>query len=294
MVIGYLTRFRTSSIAAKAMIASAAVAAFAVASAQASLVVYEPYNYGLAQGTQMAGVTANATGLTGSYINVNVINKPAVNITTTYNTTSLPLANLQETGGSIYQPNDGKSLIEAQLDPTASAAFSSGNTLYGSYVFNIGADYGINGGQSNGAGSPGTGLVSGLMIGSEDSADNSSVINISPISYGQNFGQIKANGGYAAGNAAAGTTSGPIVAGQNYIELFQISYGSGNTVSAAEATLSASQFQNFENNLTFSALEAASLGTGSNQVTELASFTDQAGNGTTLSAANANNYMKFL
>lgn len=62
-----------------------------------------------------------------------------------------------------------------------------------------------------------------------------------------------------------------------YLELFQVSFDlSTDAVNASSWTLSASQFENFEGNLTATALDAASTGTGSDQITEeaFASGTD--------------------
>ncbi len=255
-----------SSLVVKAALAAAACVAFAAAHARASLVVYEPYNYGLAQGTTMTGVTTNAVGLTGAYTDTNVINSPndvSVN-DVTYNTSSMHFGDLQTQGGSITSnPNGGKPIFSIGLSSSDLSAFSSG-TIYGSFVLSTNANQlGTNGG--------GSGYVDGMLFGTSTSDDNSSIINISPISWGQNYGQIR------VGSVAAAGTGTQLAINTPYLELFQISINiNTSAINASSWTLSASQFANFQGNLTAANLDSASTGTGSNQITEeaFASGTD--------------------
>ncbi|MGC9261338.1 MAG: PEP-CTERM sorting domain-containing protein [Phycisphaerae bacterium] len=255
----------SSSLAAKAAIAAAACVAFAAAHAQASLIVYEPYNYGLAQGTTMTGVTTNAVGLTGAYTDTNVINAapyPSVN-DVTYNTASMSFGDLQTQGGSITSnPIGGKPIFSAQLSPSALSGVAGG-TVYGSFVLSTNE----NNLGTNGSGS---GYVDGMLLGTSTSDDNSSVINISPISWGQNYGQIR------VGTVAAAGTGTQLAVNTPYLELFQISISNVGAVNASSWTLSASQFANFQGNLTAANLDTAGTGTASNQITEeaFASGTD--------------------
>ena len=258
---------RISSLMAKAAIASSAAVILAVAipAAQAGLVIYEPYNYGLTQGTTMTGVTTNAVGLTGAYTDTNVITSGSYSSSNdvTYNTASMSFGDLQTQGGSITStPSGGKPIFSAQLSSSALSGFAGG-TVYGSFVLSTNE----NNLGTNGSGS---GYVDGMLFGTSTSNDNSAIINISPISWGQNYGQIR------VGTVAAAGTGTQLVANTPYLELFQISIGSGGAVNASSWTLSASQFANFQGNLTAANLDAAGTGTGSNQITEeaFASGTD--------------------
>ena len=251
-----LSSSRGLSLTAAALAAAACVT-FAAAHAQASLIVYEPYNYGLAQGTTMTGVTTNALGLTGAYTDTNIDNSSSVN-DVTYNTASMSFGNLQTQGGSITSnPNGGKPIFSVGLNSSDVNAFASGN-VYGSFVLSTNAN-------NLGTGGAGSSYVDGLLFGTSTSDDNSSIINISPISWGQNYGQIRV--GTGTGAIAAAGTGTQLAINTPYLELFQISLGN-STNSASSWTLSASQFAHFQGNLTAANLDAAGTGTASNQITE--------------------------
>ncbi len=259
---------RGSSLMSKAVIASSAAAALllAIPSAHAALVLYEPYNYGLAQGATMTGVQTNALGLANSYIDVDRNNSLASTNDVTYNTSSLSLPGVSEEGGSITDnPNGGKPIFATSVASSLENGLAGGN-VYGSFLLSVSA---------NNLGTTGSGLVSGLLFGTTSftnnaisgiTADNSSPINISPISWGQNYGQIR------VGTVGAAGTGVQLVANTPYLELFQISLelGTGG-VTAYSWTLSASQYANFQGDLTATALNAAGTGTAANQVTEEAS-----------------------
>ena len=252
-----------AALAAAACIGLAGTAAHATVS---SLVVYEPYNYGLAQGTTMTGVTTNAVGLQGNYTDTNVMTGPPYSSVNdvTYNTASMSFGNLQNQGGSITSaPNGDKPIFSVGLNPSDLNAFAAGN-VYGSFLVSTSANAFDNGGGS------GSGYVDALLFGTSTSADGNSVINVSPISWGQNYGQI------IVGSVTGWGTGTQLAINTPYLELFQISLGSNNSVSASSWTLSASQFANFQGNLTAANLDAAGTGTGSNQITEeaFASGTD--------------------
>ena len=246
-------------------IVGAACVAFVTTHVRASLVVYEPYNYGLAQGTTMTGVTTNAVGLTGNYTDMNVIqpSSPTSCNDVTYNTASMSFGNLQTQGGSVTSnPNGGKPIFSIGLSSSDLSAFAGG-TVYGSFLVSTNENH-------LGTGTGGSGLVDGMLFGTSTSSDVNSVINISPISWGQNYGQIR------VGTVAAAGTGTQLAINTPYLELFQISISNTDAISAHSWTLSVSQFANFQGNLTATALDAASTGTGSNQITEeaLASGTD--------------------
>ena len=255
---------RGFSLAAAALAAVTCVG-LAGTAARATLVVYEPYNYGLSQGTTMTGVTTNAVGLQGTYTDTNVmIGPPYTSVDdVTYNTAGMSFGNLQNQGGSITSnPNGDKPIFSVGLNPSDLNAFAAGN-VYGSFLVSTSAN-------NLGTGGGGSGYVDALLFGTSTSADSSSVINVSPISWGQNYGQIR------VGTVAAAGTGTQLAINTPYLELFQISLGSNNSVSAHSWTLSASQFANFQGNLTAANLDAAGTGTASNQVTEeaFASGTD--------------------
>ena len=261
MCTKYLSCSRGFSLAAAALAAVTCVG-LAGTAAHATLVVYEPYNYGLAQGTTMTGVTTNAVGLTGAYIDTNINNNTSVN-DVTYNTAGMSFGDLQNQGGSITSnPNGDKPIFSVGLNSSDLNAFASGD-VYGSFLVSTNANH-------LGTGGGGSGYVDGLLFGTSTSDDNSSVINVSPISWGQNYGQIR------VGTVAAAGTGTQLAINTPYLELFQISIGNTGSISAHSWTLSASQFANFQGNLTAANLDSASTGTASNQVTEeaFASGTD--------------------
>ncbi len=257
---------RGSSPMSKAVIASSAAAALllAIPSAHAALLIYEPYNYpSLAQGATMTGVTTNAVGLPGKYTDYNVIstniNPPATN-DVTYNSDSLSFPGLLEEGGSVTSnPNGGKPIFSAPIASSVESGITGGS-VYGSYVFSVTSD------SVGGYKGTGTGQVSGLLFGTDTSANNSSIINISPISWGQNYGQIR------IGSVQGSGTGTQLVANTSYLELFQISLNlNTGGVMAYSWTLSNSQYAHFKGDLTATALNAAGTGTAADQVTEKAS-----------------------
>ena len=227
------------------LLSAAAIAAVAGVSslAAAATIVYEPFNYSsLANGASMNGVATNATGLTGNY-SVAGVGTYAV----TYDTSGLTLGNLQVQGGSVTETGNQPD-ISAQMRITSPV---SGSTLYGSYLINS---------SSAAAGS----AVAALVFGPKNGTDTNANINIAAEEYGHNYGQITAGGAQANGTGTA------LSLNTTYLELFQISginATSGN-VSAAEWTLSSSQFANFQGNLTATALDAAATGTAANEVTQ--------------------------
>ena len=210
----------------------------------------------------MTGVATNAVGLQGTYTDTNINNSSSVN-DVTYNTASMSFGDLQTQGGSITSaPNGDKPIFSVGLNPSDLNAFASGD-VYGSFLVSTNANH-------LGTGGSGSGFVDGLLFGTSTSDDNGSAINISPISWGQNYGQIR------VGTVAAAGSGTQLAINTPYLELFQISIGNTGSISASSWTLSASQFANFQGNLTAANLDAASTGTASNQITEeaFASGTD--------------------
>lgn len=94
---------------------------------QSALLVYETFNYGVADGTTMNGVTATGQGLQGTY---------AVSAgTSVYSTTDLNFSSsfASGSGGSVQQTVSGaSSILGVQLN-----AGTHTGTLYGSYLVNF-------------------------------------------------------------------------------------------------------------------------------------------------------------
>ena len=244
-----LSSSRGCSLAAAALAAAACVA-FAAAHAQATVVVYEPYNYGLSQGTTMTGVTTNGVGLTGAYTDKNIVNNDASVNAVTYNTAGMSFGDLQTQGGSVTStPAGGAPIFSAQLSSSALSALGAASTVYGSFLFSTNLN--------------GSGYVDALLFGTSTSSDGNSVVNISPIAYGYNYGRIQVGGLQAAGTGTQLAVNTP------YLELFQISINITNGgINAKSWALSASQFANFQGNLTATNLDSAATGTAFNQITE--------------------------
>lgn len=239
--------------------AAAMIGVLGVSSLASAIAVYEPFNYpNVTNGSTMVGVTTNATGLTGSYLlGAGTNSNGATASEMTYDTTGLTFGDLQTQGGSVVvtSPANQRASLTAQLNISPAA----GSTLYGSFLFNSSANT-----------NPGF-AVAGLLLGSEDQYDATSVISILPEAYNETNGYLN-----IPGIAAANGTGTVLSLNTTYMELFQVSgiNGTSGPINASEWTLSASQFAHFQGDLTASALNAASTGTAADDVTQMATLND--------------------
>ncbi len=253
----------TGMISLLLAVAGAAITAPAVT--YAGTVVYEPFNYpSLSDGTIFAssgsgGVTtaANAQGLTGSY--VATTSWPGVH-DAIYDTSGPGFSGMQATGGAVTvsAPTNGSGStdLSVQLAPGATL---SGNTLYGSYLFD-----------------PGTTGASSMAFGISDASSGSYLpnaqftINRNGGLYG--FGQTGSDTG--TGQVFSSTTnSGTVVSpGTTYLQLFEVTgvNATSGSVSMADWVLTDAQYQFFVAN---GGISAANLDANPSEVLQSGSAT---------------------
>ncbi len=229
--------------------------------AQAKPMVYEPFNYHLANGTVMDGVRANALGLKGRYVLAGGKGKHPRH-DAVFNTAKLLIKGLPKPKGSVTIKSTGgtdKPCLSVKLN----AALPAGATLYGGYVFRHQALTGVAGY-----------VVSSLLLGRRASSDATANIDIANAAFGTPNGYIRVgvdgNGAYAFG------VGRKLKLHTTYIELFQISgiNATSGPVAASEWTLSGSQFAHFQGHLTATTLNAAPIGTATGDVTQEATLSD--------------------
>lgn len=100
-----------------------------LASAQATLLLYEDFSYGVSDGMTMNGVATSATGLSGNYSFLNASGSSL------YSTTGLSFGinYLPTSGGSVLLSATGNNAYSVI---TATLSASTTGTLYSSYLPN--------------------------------------------------------------------------------------------------------------------------------------------------------------
>lgn len=223
--------------------------------------VYEPFNYQLANGAVMTGTKTNAVGLKGRYsIGGGTGGHPEHEAV--FTTPGLAVHGLHQSAGSVTIKSAGGT-DEPSLSVKLNISLPAGATLYGGYVFRNQVLNGVKGY-----------VVSALVLGTKNTTDAHANIDIANTAYGTNNGYIRVgmggNGSFAMG---IGT---PLKINTTYIELFKISgiNATSGPVVASEWTLSAAQFAHYRGHLTAAALNAAPTGTADDAVTQEATLSD--------------------
>ncbi|MDA8376059.1 MAG: hypothetical protein M0Z50_03095 [Planctomycetia bacterium] len=223
--------------------------------------VYEPFNYQLANGAAMNGIKTEAVGLKGQYsIGGGTGDHPEHEAV--FTTPGLAVSGLPQSVGSVTIKSAGGTdkpslSVRLNISPTA------GGTLYGGYVFRNQALNGVKGY-----------VVSALVLGTKNTSDAKANIDIANLAYGTNNGYIRVGiGGNGASAFGVGTA---LKLNTTYLELFKISgiNATRGPVVAAEWTLSAAQFAHYRGHLTAVALNAAPTGTAADAVTQEATLSD--------------------
>lgn len=233
--------------------------------ANAAVLVYQPFNYSLAQDASLAGQSVGGTGFgSATWTETKTLNTGG-SASSTFNTAGLSFSGMQAGGGSATQnisAANGTTAQDSLSTPISPVAgFTSGGTLYGGFLFQVGSS------TTNGDQQP---MVN---IGSAPATLNSIAGNLSA--------QFHQYGGSSNGYIAVGTKAGALAGSglaqaTTYLYLFQLTNvgGSGNQTMDAWV-LSQSQFSNFSgsSSLNSGSLNAAATGSGSNEVTESGSVT---------------------
>ena len=239
--------------------------------ARAGLLVYEPFNYpSLADGSEFDGTTANATGLTGSYIlaengaqgsNVGHVH---------YHTTGLAFNGLQQSPGdgsiTIYNPSGSNTPTDMVVQIATGTTVPAGGTLYGGYLFE----------PQDLQNSP---SMSMLIGGEETTPWNSQTLQIESASArmpppGSDNGATYVNGGQGLEGSNFTSNSGTALTNTGtYLVLFEVQNvnGTSGPVSMNQWILNDAQYQYFSSNLTAAALNAAGTGTGASNVLQAGS-----------------------
>jgi hypothetical protein len=239
---------RRKQMLSKSLMQTLAVAIVIPTVARATVIVYEPFNYGVSQ-IALNTVNGTALGLDGTTY-------AASDSSVTYEPTGLSFSNLQTSAGAARLPYlNGHRNSTRGLD----AAASSG-TVYGSYLYkNYGA---VAGGISTLLFTPGAG-----------DTDNTAALSVSGNDGGNEIGGVRMFGTKTqmSGTAMDGTGAA------TYLVLFQISdVGATSGSQTLEAwVLTEDQFNNFKaGGLTAVELNAATTGTTSTDVLEKVTYSN--------------------
>ncbi|MGC9260737.1 MAG: PEP-CTERM sorting domain-containing protein [Phycisphaerae bacterium] len=238
--------------------------------ARAGLLVYEPFNYpSLADGSEFDGTTANAVGLTGSYI----LTENGVQGSTAghvhYHTTGLAFNGLQESVGdgsiTVYNPDASNTPTDMVVQIAPSTTVPAGGTLYGGYLFE----------PQDLQNDP---SMSMLIGGEETTPWNSSTLQVesAPARRGNNgyAGQYVNSGQGLEGSNIVSDSGTSLTNTGTYLVLFEVQNvnGTSGPVSMNQWILTDAQYQHFASSLTPAVLNAAGAGTGASNVLQSGSY----------------------
>ena len=249
------------TVAAPVILAALVLGAFS--SAQASLIVYEGFDYG-ASSSPLGGL-GNTTeiGLQGTWTN-----NGTAGTTSEYQSSGLTFSDLSVRGG-LAQMNG---VIAGAVDRTA-AAFRQINvpaqtgTLWGSYLFRKNSDLA-------------TRSVATLLQGDAASVtDNTAYFSLANNEFNQSVGGVRISAS-VGGNAALATGPDPLLS-TTYLFVFKlenIGAASGSTQTATAWMLSEAQYDNFKvGGLDEAEINGAATGSLATNVTERVTLTTAAG-----------------
>lgn len=220
-------------------------------SADAAVLMYEPFNYGNSN-VALNTVSGAATGLDGTtYAGSH-----------NYISTGMTFGNLQTTGGKAnIAYNAGYATRGLNFN------IANGATLFGSFL------YIDNGGHSSGNG------TAAWLLGASNATDNNASLSV----FGGVYGTGGASTGIKAGQSGGGsvTSSGvPTADGTQFLALFQVT--NMNATSGSQTlsiwTLNPAQLAQFKTaGMTAANLNAAATGTGATNVLQKGSVTINGG-----------------
>ena len=206
----------------------------------AAVLIYEDYDYGIADGTTMNGVATAATGFTGNYATAGTSG------TSVYQTTGLTFgANYLPVSGGAVRLSSPTGTTSSLLGATMSVGGAQTGTLWSSYLVNFTS-------KSNAGNATAQARVSDIQVGATGTANNR--MN----ALGDGFGPLGTAVTYSgSGVTTAGATT--LTVGNTYLILSQ--FTNVGTAGGGTATLWVFDVAGYDNWLSLGGGLEANLGT---------------------------------